>query len=144
MKNLIAFIAIALSAISFSQNYSNESYLVEYLGQAKFDQLSQSGSQYLSFLDARCSYGYEVMDYVDEKMNDFEVLNEFPKKTQTKDVINVSPGDFLAEIESGNFNFIMYLLNWDRSEITYYVIGNTGKVLMIYPVDHINEKVNAK
>ena len=142
----MAVVVFLVSTISFAQNYSNESYLIEYLGQSRFDQLSASNSQYLNFLDARCSFGFDVIDYFDEeeKMVDFVTLNEFPKKTETKNVLNVSAADFLSEIESGNFNFIMYLLQWDRKSITYYIIGDTGKILLIYPVNYINDKVNSK
>ena len=93
------------------------------------------------------------MDYVDEKMNEYPVLEiiyhseyailtsngkEYTELVKTK----VTPEEFLITIESNDFNFLEYQFAFDRKEVVYHVLGNTGKIIMINSVENINRIVN--
>ena len=152
---LSLFILLFITSGSFAQNLENESSIVEYLGEERYFELTQKNPAYLNFLDARYSHGYSVMDYVDEKMNEFSTLEviyhsawatvdlngkEYLEVVESK----VTPAEFLIALESEEFNFLEYRFTFDRTAVTYHVLGNTGKVLMIASVENINNIVNAE
>jgi hypothetical protein len=144
-KMFALFLFIAVSVPSFGQNsYASESQLIEVLGQSKFDQLQQANPNYLKFLDARCTHGYVIMEMPKEKTEGFTMIKKIAKLTGNgTEVIGVTPEQFVLDATSPNFNFLMYKFDFDRSENTYYILGRTGKVLLILPVERINEIVNA-
>lgn len=79
-----------------------------------------------------------------EKTVGFEMLKKIAKLTGNgTDIEGITPEQFIADSETEEFNFLMYQFEFDRSEITYYILGKTGKVLMIQPVERINDIVNA-
>lgn len=135
---IIFFVGLAVSA----QTYTNETKLIEYLGLTRYNSLASNSSSYLKFLDARYSFGFEIIEYVPEKMNSFPVLTTVDMTNSDKIKTTVSIADFLNQINANTINYLMYDLQWDRSKTTYYVLGNTGKVLMIHSVEYINSKVN--
>lgn len=135
-----------------AQNLTHESQLIEYLGQEDYNEFTQSNPSYLAFLDARYD-GYMIMDYVEEKMGEFETIEIIYKSEWVSVEENgkiyiervkskITPEEFLAEMGSQEFNFLEYSFKFDRSIFTYHVLGTTGKVIMIYPVEKINEIVN--
>lgn len=143
MKVFFALLFVLSAQVAISQTYQNESKLIEYLGQEKFDQLKANGSGYLKFLDARQSHGFAIMDYDAEKMSDFTVLNSVNKMNPNdKSVSQVSVDTFLSEINSGTINYLLYKFEWDQNSYTYYRLGSSGKVLVIYPNDYITEMMN--
>ncbi|MDX2359742.1 MAG: hypothetical protein QNK23_02970 [Crocinitomicaceae bacterium] len=151
----ILFFGLSQSAYSQVTSLNNEAQLIEYLGQEKYNEFTQSNPSYINFLDVRCSSGYVMMDYVEEKMNEFPVIEiiyhssleivitegkEYLERIESK----ISPEEFVLAVESPEFNFLEYKFSFDRSKITYHVLGNTGKVIMIFPVEKINKLVNAR
>lgn len=139
--------ALAFSArVSAQIAYQNESNIIEYLGQEDYDQLIQSNPSYLEFLDAKCTHGFAIESMESEKTSGFTVLNEIPlidpnnKITKTPPVLTAN--EFVEMFQDGTVNMLLCNLRADRSKMTYYVLGNTGKVLLIYPVEYINQKVN--
>ena len=143
---MLTLILLSGSAYSFAQTLQNESKIVEFLGQSEFDQMSQANPSYLEFLDAKCSYGFEIESMGPEKTSGFETLSSItyndPNNKITKSPTTVTPSEFVQMYEDGTLNFLMYEIRGDRSAMTYYVLGNTGKVLMVFPVDYISQKVN--
>lgn len=143
------------SQASFSQltNLENQSQIVEYLGDSRFNDLLQSNPSYLSFLDTRCSNGYKIIDMPSEKTVGMTVLNSIayeewvaPEKAEEEVLKSVelssTPEEFVENSTSPEFNFLKYKLAFDKSETTYYVLGSTGKAIMIYPIEYINKQVN--
>lgn len=129
-----------------AQNLSNSEFLIEYLGQEKFDQMSNVNPSYLEFLDAKCEHGYEITAMGAEKTAGFTVLNQIevrdPNKNSSPTTISVA--EFIALDQQDELNILMYQITSDRSAMTYYVLGTTGKVLMLYPAEYIAEKQNSK
>ena len=93
------------------------------------------------------------MDYVEQKMSEFpkvEIIYRFSfsdiivngKTCQKRVESKVSPEEFVTLYYEPEFNFLEYRLNFDRTNVTYHTLGNTGKVIMIMPVEQINEIVN--
>lgn len=142
MKSILLSIILLVGLTATAQPYANETKLIEYLGLNRYNSLVSSSSSYLKFLDARYSYGFEIIEYVQEKMNSFPVLTTVDLTNSDKTKTTVSIETFLDQINTNTINYLMYDLQWDRSKTTYYVLGNTGKVLMIHSVEYINEKVN--
>jgi len=150
---LLFFGVLFFSTFSFAQNLENENEIIEYLGMEKYTSVLHSNPAYLKFLDVRCSDGYIVMDYVEEKMNDFPVLEtithgewitieEDGKSSLEFVVTQVTSESFMLDYESENFNFLEYRFTFDSKDVVYHVLGNTGKVIMILPIEKINKIVN--
>lgn len=140
--------ALVLSTGAFGQSLQNQQKIVDYLGQEKFDQIQSSNPSYLTFLDVKCSDGFDIIEMVPEKTQNFTVLNEIvvidPNNKITKTPTTVSADDFVQMFENGSLNFLMYQLQGHKTQMTYYVLGNTGKVLMVFPTDYITQRVNQK
>lgn len=137
-----------------SSPLSNPIQLAEYLGDSRFNQLHQSNPSYLEFLDERCSNGYTVIDMPLEKTEGMTVLNTIPAlkwiviESEGKNVdqmisSSVTAEEFVLNHSQIDFNFLRYELAFEKSENTYYVLGNTGKVLIVYSVDHVSQKLNS-
>lgn len=142
----ISFISLLFVTSSLhSQNYSKNDQLLEYLGDEKYENVLLSNPSYLQYLNVRCEEGYHILDYVDEKMSDFQVVIKIPKfNTVTQKLEAVSPEEFLLDLESEDFNFLKYKFQFERTKATYYIIGDSGKVIMIYPVEYISKIINSK
>lgn len=153
---LFALGLILCSNFSFSQTLEHQGFLIEFLGQDRFDRIQASNPSYLEYLDTRCSDGYIIMDYVDEKMSQMNipVVDQFIKKTKQngkdvdgtcKDGIRkeaLTPAEFLQSAENGTLNILAFDFEYDRSNLIYYQIGTTGKMIAIYPADYIAKKVS--
>ncbi len=152
--NIFLFIGVLfLSVQSFAQNLKNESCIIEYLGGEKYSKFVLEHPDYLEFLDVRCSDGYHVIDYVEGKMDDFQVLETITygewvtiedngKSSLEFVVTQVTPESFVLDFESEDFNFLKYTFAFSRKDVVYHVLGNTGKVIMMIPIESINEIVN--
>jgi len=149
----LLFCGVSQSSFSQSLNLENQSQIVEYLGDSRFNELLQSNPSYLSFLDTRCSVGYKVIDMGIEKTEGMTVLNSVsyeewvvPEKAEEQVFKSVeftsTPEEFVLDSNNPDFNILKYNLSFDKNVITYYVLGSTGKVIMIYPVEYINQQVN--
>lgn len=156
IKSLRMFLVIGLGILSMNakaQDLQNENQIIDYLGMERYTSVLHSNPAYLDFLDVRCSNGFHIMDYVEEKMSSYQVL-EVVKHAEWKAVeINgkdclefvetkVSPEQFLIDLEKEDFNFLEYKFSFDRKEVVYHVLGNTGKVILMVPTEQINKIVN--
>lgn len=145
---ILTLIALVIVTNAIGQTLNNQQKLVEYLGQERFDELQTSNPSYLQFLDIKCSKGFDVIELASEKTQNMPVLNDIekidPNQKFHKTPNTISASDFVQLFENGSLNFLMYQLQGDRYEMRYYVLGNTGKVLMIYPTDYISQLVNNK
>lgn len=157
MKNVVLIFCFSfLTQIGFSQSFNHQDYLIEFLGQERFDRILASNPHYLSYLDVRCSEGFMIMDYVNEKMESMNipVINEFIKKTKQngKDIDGtcvdgykkevLTPEEFLQHALNGTLNILAFDFDYDKSKVIYYRIGNTGKLIAIYPAEYIAKKVS--
>ena len=142
MKNLLLALALTFVGTAFTQIYQHEQKLIEFLGQNRYDNLASKNSKYLDFLDARCAYGYELIEYADEKMNDFQKITSVQLTNVDKTTTVIDCNQLVQSIQNGSFNILRLKLEYDRNSPTYYTLGNTGKVLMLHPTDHINKKMN--
>lgn len=143
MKKLLIAISLLIIGSAFAQDpVQNEQQIINFVGSERYAELQSENPSYLNFLDARISFGYQITDFDEDKRSTFKVLDEIPLLMPDKTVIEVSATDFIAGMESGIYSILMVKLPWDQSMMTYYTLGSTGKVLMIYPVSYINEKMN--
>lgn len=149
---LLATFFLTLSCLfySFSQtnntqlSLNNESKIIELLGQEKFDQMVSINPGYLKYLDARCE-AFTIIDFSEEKFGYLKPLQTLVKRNpsnKSEGNLSVSPAEMVQEYNDGNFNILLYDFYYDKSEYTYYRIGDTGKIIMIYPVDQIIKNVD--
>ena len=123
----------------------NQAQIVEFLGQTKFNELLSTNPSYLTFLDTRCSSGYKIIDMSKEKAAEFELIDKIQKNNMyTSPVEAITAVEFVQAASSPNFNFLQYSFLFDSKEMTYYKLGSTGKVLMIFPVGYIAQLIKSK
>lgn len=136
-----------------AQELNHKTQIIEYLGLEKFNSISQSNPAYLKFLDVRLSNGHLIVDYVEDKMEGFSVLNVIyhtewktvEKNGKSRDEIvqtKITPEEFLIRMEDEDFNFLEYKFAFDRKEVVYHVLGNTGKVIVMLSTERINDIIN--
>lgn len=142
MKFLILLIALITTNLVFCQTYTNQTKMIEYLGTTRYNSLAQNNAGYLRYIDARYSHGFSLIDYVDEKMNSFPVLSSLIKKNQDKTTTIISIDQFLSEITNGTVNYLMYSLKGDQKEHKHYVLGNSGKVLVVHSTEYVTNQLN--
>lgn len=105
-------------------------------------------------MNTRIQSGFAVVDNVDGKFNSMNVLTVLPFRIdqgEGKDTTGVykngiakdtdSPEEFLQKYENGSLNILKYILAYDSKNVTYYQLGETGKVLVIYPTTYINNLI---
>lgn len=144
MKIIVAFMLLIAINPAYSQDLKHKNYILEFLGQEEYDRIQSHNVGYLRFLDVRCSDGWQVIENNDGKFDSYEKIQTLSYTTPDKVEFTISAQDVVSEINSGTFNLIKYNLNWDRSKTMYYVLGNTGKVLVIHPTEYINKIYNSK
>lgn len=145
-KSVLLLLFIAAGFIGSTQTIHNSGLIIDFLGEEKYSQLLESNPSYIYYLDVRCTSGFQIIEYADEKMNQMPVLNVLAYKTPvTKEnpgKVEITAEQFLSEYENGTLNILKYILDYHQKQVTYYVLGNTGKVLMLLPVEYINKQVN--
>lgn len=150
---LVIFIGVNGTSFSQTDPLENQAKVAEYLGDSRFNELLQSNPSYLTFLDTRCSEGYKLIDMPAEKTAGMTVLNSItyeewvvPEKSQEQVVstteLTLTPEEFVQEALDPEFNFLKYHFKYDQKEMTYFVLGATGKAIIIYPVEYINKQAN--
>ena len=136
-----------------NQNLENKTQIIDYLGIDKYNSVLRSNPAYLKFLNVRLSNGHLIVDYVEEKMADFPVMDviyhtewkTFEKNGKSRNEllqVKITPEEFLIHTEREDFNFLEYKFTFDRKEVVYHVLGNTGKVIVMLSTERINEIVN--
>ena len=137
-----------------AQDLAHENQIIDYLGMEKYTSILQSNPAYLNFLDARCSSGYKILELAPEKTVGMQTIHsvkysEWVISSKGEDEVRsyvdftITPEEFVDKFNSSGFNFLKYNFQFDAKEISYYVLGNTGKVIMVYPIQYINSLVNS-
>lgn len=132
---------------------TNQDKVAEFLGDERFNDLLTSNPSYLTFLDTKCSYGYKIVEMGSEKTEGMTVLNsityeEWVASSKSEEQILytsetiLTPEEFVENATSPEFNILKYHFNSDRKQIVYYVLGTTGKVIILYPVAYIAKQSN--
>ena len=151
---MVFFIGANLTLNAQSNPLVNQAKVADYLGDSRFNDLLESNSSYLDFLDMRCSKGYSIIDMALEKtvgmtgitsidFEEWSVPTKPDETISTKINHSLTAADFVTASSTSEFNFLKYHFQFDRSEITFYVLGETGKVIMIHPVEYINKQLAA-
>lgn len=144
MKLILTCFLLFTGITVSGQELNHKDKLIEFLGQERFDKINSQSNGYLRFLDLRCSDGWQIIDNIDGKFDQYEKLDSLNYSTPEKVINAVSAEEILNQINSGEFNLIKYTLKWDKDKTVYYVLGNTGKVLAIHPVEYINKLLNSE
>jgi hypothetical protein len=137
-----------------AQHLNNESKIIDFIGQSRFNELQANNSTYLKFLDVKCQIGYEIQTIPFEKLTDKEVLTaasfkKFCDKQSDSScnsdytVGKSSASEILSLINEGNFNFLIYQLASDPNKDKIYVLGSTGKVLIVRSAKFLADAVNS-
>ena len=124
----------------YAQPIQNQQKLVDYLGQERFQKLTQSNSPSLLFMDKRASHGYEIMTIEPEKLVDMNQVHEFVFSNSDKSTYRLTADEFLTNSANGSLNILQLNLKYDPSSSTFYRIGNSDKVLVLKSVEFISKK----
>ena len=142
MKNLIvamSFFWLGLNG-AFSQNNGNHSKVIAYLGNERFQELTSTNPGLIDFLDAKAEYGYEIIDVIAGKEESFTRI----EKVQIHSKVvgeNVTVDQFMNDLASGDFNFLLYVFPTAADADLYFTLGDTGKAIVIHSVSYVNSKI---
>lgn len=144
-------------AFSYTQNIDSQSKVLDFLGQKRYNQIQNSNPARIVYMQTRLEDGYKIINNDDGKFDSAEKFDIIPFRIDVgdgKDTLGTcsdgtgksfdSAEQFVQKENSGTLNILKYKLKYDREKVVYYQLGNTGKVLMIYPVDYINKAVAEK
>ena len=139
---LLTLLLLIGSAFSFSQNLHNQDMVLDYLGQDRFDHFQQSNPNYLVYLDVKFSKGYSIINRSDAKLVDEKFLSSIDYKPSDGDKTALSADVFIQMYNQGTLNFLRVILPYDQKKDTYYVLGKTGKVLVLHSANSIVSATN--
>ena len=141
MKKLFALVIFFMGIVSvYAQSIQNQQKLIDYLGQERFQKLTQANSPSLLFMDKRASHGYEIMTIEPEKLVDMNQVHEFVFSNSDKSTYSLTADEFLTNSANGSLNILQLNLKYDPSSSTFYRIGNSDKVLVLKSVEFISKK----
>ncbi len=157
MKKILLAVVTLSCVFSYAQNSDSQSKILDILGQERFDNIQNSNPARIVYLEARLEEGYKIINNEGGKFDQVEKLDMIPFRIDvgdSKDTLGTckdgtgksydSAQEFLQKENSGTLNILKYKLKYDREKVVYYQLGSTGKVLMIFPVNHINKVVAQK
>lgn len=150
-----AIIILGMSNSLSQSSIENPNKLVDFLGQEKFSDILNSNPSYLTFLDVKCSELIIVNELSAEKTSSFVQINEIKRtsweqglkagdEVKRQVTVSVSPSQFLLDMESPNFNVLEYSFEQGRSNDKHFVLGSTGKVIIVRSIDFITEIANSR
>lgn len=142
MKKLFLFFIFLISInLIFSQEFKNKNKIIELLGEERYEELKSTNLGMISYLNAKVDFGFQIIDAIPEKENEFKELNQIPILSKESGQF-ISPEEFVNLYNSGNLNILLFNFQNQPKTNLYYKIGNTNKYLIIYSVEHINSNIN--
>ena len=129
-KALLIFTILASCMVTSAQDSSPE-----WMNQVfSADDLSSMGQSKVDFYQLIDQFGYLVDDVSPKDISDLpDALNVTAKNADTPQLTK--------EILEGEFHFMLYNFSPKNNETLYYRIGDTGKILVIYSVQHTMKKI---
>ena len=95
-------------------------------------------------MNERCEMGFSILTLEEEKTIGFEKIYQVALSNIDKTETIVSIPDFIDMLESGTLNILLVKLAYDQSGFTYYILGESGKVLVLNSVESITKSLNNK
>ncbi len=133
---IISVFVICISSFGFSQ-IKNESKIVESRGQEWYAQMQIEAPDLLILFDKYLTYGFNIRNVSEGKYSEFEPMEFVPLNTKNGGVVSVS--EFLADVESSDFNPLDYNF-FPTMEAQVYKLKGVNKIIYILPQDVILAK----
>jgi hypothetical protein len=122
--------------LGFSQ-INNEGKIVESRGQEWYSRMQVDAPDLLILFDKYLSYGFNIRTVSEDKYAEFEPMEFVPLNTKNGGVVSVA--EFLADVESPNFNPLDYNF-FPTMEAQVYKLKGVNKIIYILPQDVILAK----
>jgi len=137
MKVLItSVVVLCISSFGFSQ-IKNESKIIESRGQEWYAQMQTEAPDLLILFDKYLTYGFNIRNVSEGKYAEFEPMEFVPLNTKNGGVVSVA--EFLADVESSDFNPLDYNF-FPTMEAQVYKLKGVNKIIYILPQDVILAK----
>jgi hypothetical protein len=134
MKRALTIPLFVCSFVFSAQSQDDNAQFLQFVFDTEtVEQLTQSPEKvaWYVFLDQQ---GYSVQDVAPKD------ISTLPDALLVAGVKEGAPVLTAASIESDDFHPLMYQFTRKQAENTYYRIGDTGKMLIIYPMNSIKSK----
>ncbi len=138
---LISFVVYASFTSIYTENVKNSDKIIELIGESRYQFNLENNPGLIYFLDAKVDFGFQIIDMIPEKSNDFKQLSQIPLLSKSENQ-SITPEEFVNLYNSGNLNILLFDFQNQPKSNLYFSLGNTGNALIIYSVEHINSKIS--
>lgn len=120
-----------------SQIDTNEEYLVrDFLGNERFEFMSENNPGLIHDLKLRCKYGYQLVDCNPEKCDSYKKLAQIELSYKEGNIL-MSSQEFAINYENGRINPLRIVLPIDAYSNAFYKLEGTEKLLILNSSEHI-------
>jgi len=132
--NKVAFIAFfaLFGGSMIAQNNPTDDWMKTLLGETV---LATLPAEKIAFYEAADQMGYRIEDVAPKDISNLP--NAFDVSARFDGVLSVEEA-----IASNNFHYMLYDFQVKNDEFTYYRIGDSGIMLVIYSAQYTFEKIN--
>jgi hypothetical protein len=141
---LLAFSVKSTKPNSFPSDQQAEDGVREFLGEERYDYMSQINPGLISDLILRFRFGVELREWNSNREAPFKILESviliYKEGNQ-----NLPAPEFVQNYEQGFINPLRIDLPIDRSQQNFFILKNTGKVLVMNSwevMKRLNQQVN--
>lgn len=138
---LISFVVYVSFTSIYTENVKNSDKIIELIGESRYQFNLENNPGLIYFLDAKVDFGFQIIDMIPEKSNDFKQLSQIPLLSKSENQ-SITPEEFVNLYNSGNLNILLFDFQNQPKSNLYFSLGNTGNALIIYSVEHINSKIS--
>ncbi len=136
MKKIILLFVLVISVITaFSQVSQIDSRLYAKYSEEDLLNMQQNLPSKLEYLNWFVDNSYVIKQVANPGALNYPKLKYLDKETK-------SEGCEVTEFDADNFNIMEYAVVVNQKKSVAYVIGNTGKVLVLYSNEHLTKLYN--
>ena len=132
--NKIAFLAFfaLFGGSMIAQNNPTDDWMKTLLGESV---LATLPAEKIAYYEAADQMGYRIEDVAPKDISNLS--NAFDVSAKFEGVLSVEEA-----LASNNFHYMLYDFQVKNDEFTYYRLGNSGIMLVIYSAQYTFEKIN--
>ena len=135
---ITAIMLLSILNTNAQNTLTPEQKVSQFLGADKYNQIVADNPGLIKYLKYKSEKGYLVEDAIESKANSYIKLDSVYFKKQP-----ISIQTFVRALEQDNFNFLFYTFPI-KNKTSGILLGNSGKIIIIYSNSQINKLIQTK
>ena len=136
MKKIILLLSLILMGFGvFSQTLPIDSRLYARYSEEELQNMQQNNPEDLEYFNWFVENSYVIKDVTNPWALNYPKIKYLDNETK-------SEGCEVTEFDADNFNIMEYAVNVGQKKSVVYVIGNTGKALVLYSNEYLTKLYN--